>query len=212
MAKLCYACLNAPGVTKAHVPPKSFFPKPCPQNLITVDCCREYNNGNSGNDDFVRTVLSSLISRSSAGARIWEQKVVPGFMPLNPRAVDFLLASMVDTELVVDGLAHDAVAFDPGLERMIGYFIRLTKGLLRHHYPAYDYAESTFSVRFLQPWDEELRDLVEVREMLVYNQIGDGVFQYRHRLTQSEQSGLWMLVFYEAILVLVHHSNLPTEF
>jgi hypothetical protein len=49
---------------------------------------------------------------------------------------------------------------------MAQYSTRLTKGLLRHHYPCYDYSASRFRVQFLQPWDERLGTLEEVREML----------------------------------------------
>ena len=41
--KLCYLCGNA-AETVDHVPPKSFFPKPWPANLLTIPCCGVSNN------------------------------------------------------------------------------------------------------------------------------------------------------------------------
>ncbi|WP_035615389.1 hypothetical protein [Haloferula sp. BvORR071] len=211
MAEICYACLKAPGVTRDHVPPKCFYPLPVPVDLITVACCHECNGGNAPPDDYVRTVLASLLARSAAGERIWEEKVVPGFLPRNPRTVDAILATMEDKEMVLDGVLQEVVSFDAGWERMTEYFTRLTKGLLRHHYASYDYSASVFRVQFLHPWDERLGQLEAVRDMLNYDRIGEGVFQYRHSLSDTGQSGLWMLVFYEAILVLVHHTNSPPQ-
>lgn len=209
MPEICYACLSAPGVTRDHVPPRCFFPVPVPVNLITVACCRECNEGNSGNDDYVRAILATHIHRSPAGDWIWEEKVVRGYFPRNPKTVDELLASSRDAELVIDGIGQEAVAFSPDWERLEAYFTRLTKGLLRHHYPDYDYSSSKFSIRFIESWHQELRQLENIRYMLKPGEIGDKVFQYRHGLTESGQSGLWMLVFYGAIMVLAHHTNLP---
>lgn len=101
----------------------------------------------------------------------------------------------------------EAVAFQIERARLSRYFIRMTKGLLRHHYPSYDYRLSTFQVRFILPGDSNLSSLDEIRDQLKYSRLGEGVFQYRHGLSTSGISGLWMFVFFEAILVLIHHTN-----
>ena len=203
----CYACLSATPDTRDHIPPYSFFPSPRPSNLITVPCCASCNNGNSKEDDYVRFVLASLLDRSPAGEAIWETKVVPGYFPRNQREIDIIIPSLKDVVIERDGEMVEATAFSLDHERLSRYFIRMTKALLRHHYPSYDYSSAAFQARFILPGDDRLDQISEVRDMLRYSHVGEGVFQYRHGITDSGLSGLWMLVFYEAVLVLVHHTK-----
>lgn len=207
---ICYACLSAPSDTRDHIPPYSFFLHPRPSNLITVPCCWSCNNGNSKEDDFARFVLTSLIDRSPAGETIWEEKVVPGFFPRNAKEIDAIIPSLRDVTLARDGEIIEGVAFETDLNRLSRYFTRMTKGLIRHHYPIYDYSVDEFQVRYFLPGDEGLEKLAEVRDVLQYEHVGDGVFQYRHGITDTSRSGLWLLVFYEAILVVVYHAKQGT--
>ena len=207
MNELCYACLLATPDTSDHVPPRSFFPPPRPSNLITVPCCFSCNNGNSKEDDYARFILTSLLDRSAAGDAIWENKVVRGYFPRNPREIDAISPSLKDVIIERNGKAVEATSFSIDHGRLSRYFIRMTKALLRHHYPSYDYAKATFDTRFVLLEDKRLDKLAEVRDMLHYHHVGEGVFQYRHGLTDTGLSGVWMLVFYEAILVLVHHAK-----
>lgn len=207
MSELCYACLSAAPDTSDHVPPRSFFPPPRPSNLITVPCCFSCNNGNSQEDDYARFILTALLDRSAAGDAIWENKVVRGYFPRNPKELDAIIPTLKDVILDRDGRAVEATAFSIDHGRLSRYFIRMTKALLCHHYPSYDYADAAFDVRFFLLGDKRLDELAEVRDMLHYSHVGEGIFQYRHGLTDTRLSGLWMLVFYEAILVLVHHAK-----
>ena len=207
MKPLCYSCLAADGDTGDHIPPYSFFPAPRPNNLIRIPCCQPCNNGNSKEDDYVRFVLTSLIDRSPAADRIWEEKVVPGFLPRNQRVVEDIFPSLRESVLQRGEDNLEAVSFSVDRDRLAKYFTRMVKGLLRYHYPDYNYSQSIFRVRFVLPGDARLQELSATRDLMHYSFRGDGVFQYRHRITDSGLSGLWMLVFYEAILVLVHHTN-----
>lgn len=211
MPKVCYACLNAPGVTRDHVPAKCFFPTPKPLDLITVACCEECNNGNSSDDAYVWFVLAGLYGESEVAEQLFEQKL-PNFVRCNPRVVEEISATMRDSKIVIDGVPEEVGIFDPDPERIIPYFERVVKGLLRTHYPDYDYSKSAFHVSLLNQWDERLEKLESLRDVMRYDAVGEGVFQYRHTLTESRASGLWLLVFYGKILVLVHHTNLPPQF
>lgn len=48
---VCVLCGKRPAVTVDHLPPKSIFPKPRPNDLITVPACKECNNHRSGLDE-----------------------------------------------------------------------------------------------------------------------------------------------------------------
>lgn len=101
----------------------------------------------------------------------------------------------------------DAVAFSIDLARLDRYAIRITKGLLAHHFPDYDYSDCSFESRVVPNREEEWKKLDGVRDLLRYAEKGEGVFRYRFGLTDTRKSGLWMLIFYDAILLLVFHSK-----
>jgi hypothetical protein len=70
---------DEPATTKEHVPPKCFFPeqKDTPKgldyrrNLITVPSCDEHNCKKSGDDEYLRTILTlAWRSSSTAGPNI----------------------------------------------------------------------------------------------------------------------------------------------
>lgn len=54
----CYMC-DAPGVTREHVPPLSFFPEGFRTNIWTVRSCKEHNLDNSADVEYVRNVVVS---------------------------------------------------------------------------------------------------------------------------------------------------------
>src|SRR5450432_1906735 len=55
----CIYCGSRGPVTDDHVPPRSFYPKNPPKNLITVPCCSVCNGEFAKNDDYVRLVLTT---------------------------------------------------------------------------------------------------------------------------------------------------------
>ena len=193
-----------------HVPPQCFFPSPKPNNLITVPCCVRCNSDYSKEDDYIRFILTSLLDRSKSGTQLWEEKVVPGFIPRNPKVVEEIVPTLKDVLIHTDSGPVEAAKFSVNQDRVSRYFTRIAKGLLTHHYPHYDYQQDQFRVVLIPPQSSHLNQLSEVRDLLFYSEIGGDVFKYRHRITDTELSGLWMLVFYEAILILVYHTKQPT--
>ena len=55
--KLCVYCRSPKDLTRDHIPPSSFFPKPRPTDLITVLCCRECHEEFTENDAYLRNYL-----------------------------------------------------------------------------------------------------------------------------------------------------------
>jgi hypothetical protein len=49
--QLCAICGKSEAVTRDHIPPKGIFPKPLPQDLITVPACKNCNGGDSSLDE-----------------------------------------------------------------------------------------------------------------------------------------------------------------
>ncbi len=116
-----------------------------------------------------------------------------------------ILRSAKDVLLQTEAGPLEAVSFEIDQLRVERYAVRLTKGLLTHYYPSYDYSSCSFDVRFVSLKSENLDLLAPYRDMLRFEEKGDRVFRYRFGLTDTKKSGLWMLTFYDAVLVLVFH-------
>ena len=114
---------------------------------------------------------------------------------------------MQDVRLLTDVGEIEATKFSVDEARIENFVIRCTKGLLRYFYPDYNYKTAVFRVIHVPPYETELAKLEGVKNLLKYDARGNGVFQFRHGLTESKQSGIWLFVFYEAVIYLVAHSN-----
>ena len=203
----CYLCGSTVSLTADHVPPKGFFPQPRPTNLITVSCCKACNNSFSKDDEAMRLWLSANIARSKAADWIWENKVLPRTVVRSPTLVDKMLESSRDVVFSTDAGEQEATAFEIPADRVERFVVRVTKGLLRHYFPDYDYSSATFDVRSIPPTASSLALLNDVKERLDYDFRGEGVFQFRRGLTDTKESGVWLLLFYESTLFLVAHSK-----
>ncbi len=136
--------------------------------------------------------------------------MVPRSLKRLPDEVDTILRSAKDFFLETEAGPLEAVSFEIDQARAERYAVRLTKGLLTHYFPEYDYSSCSFEVRFvsLTPANPEL--LAPYRDMLRFDERGDRVFRYRFGLTDSKKSGVWMLTFYDAVLILIFHGAAPT--
>jgi hypothetical protein len=207
--RCCY-CAKEGEMTKDHVPPKGFFPPPRPNNLIQVPCCFECNNGFSLDDEAVRAWFTASLGRSAAADWIFDNKVVPGTMKRSEAFRESMLASMTEVKIQdADQGEIDAISFRPSGDRVQKFAIRITKGLLHYHYPDYDYRSAIFTAVHIPARVDALAKLEQIKKVLVYDERGKGVFQYRRGLTDSKQSGFWIYLFYEAVLLIVAHQKNP---
>jgi hypothetical protein len=60
MKRSCVFCQDGLGTTADHIPPKGFFSKPWPSNLITVPCCEECRLRDQKHDEFLRNLFVSF--------------------------------------------------------------------------------------------------------------------------------------------------------
>jgi hypothetical protein len=204
----CYLCGSSNPTTRDHVPPKGFFPEPRPSNLITVPCCAPCNSAYSKDDEAVRTWFCAAIGATPAAEWILKQKGMTQSVAFR----ESLLNSMEDTKLLTerDGLI-DVVSYSMDWNRIERFVLRVTKGLLSAYYPDYDYFQDTFELRFVEPTRDNLKKLDSVKDDLRYDFRGDGVVQYRFGLTNTRRSGVWIIVFYGAMLFLIHHTKLSRD-
>ena len=153
--------------------------------------------------------MSSLVGRSPAGDKIWDERVVPNTLRRLPADVQSIRRSLKDVVLKTENGPQEAVAFEIDETRLERFVVRLVKGLLTHHYPVYDYTTSFFEVRFIPLVQENLEFLAPYRDYLQFAEKGDSVFRYRHGLSGTQKSGFWMLTFYDAILIMARHAQRP---
>src|SRR5262249_25691972 len=74
----CYRCDDA-GITKEHVPPKSFFPESHRgDNLVTAPSCKKHNNHLSQDVEYVRNIIATSIQINDVGLS-HEDKVIRSY-------------------------------------------------------------------------------------------------------------------------------------
>jgi hypothetical protein len=200
----CYLCGASENLTRDHIPPKGFFPPPRPSNLITVPCCHTCNQNYSLDDEAARLWFSAHLGASKAGEWIVENRA----SKRSPALIQSLLATMEETKLLtVENGVIDVTRFEIPVNRIEKFIIRVTKGLLTHSFPDYDYVKAIFDVKHIPQTVDNLSKLEPLKNMLRYDYRGDEVIQYRGGITESKQSGVWILLFYGAVLFAVSHTK-----
>lgn len=71
----CYYCENE-GTTVEHIPPKCIFPENKRKNLITVKSCYTHNNEKSGDDEYLRNILTICKSINVEGEKHFSNKTL----------------------------------------------------------------------------------------------------------------------------------------
>ena len=65
------------GVTKEHIPPRSFFPEGEKEQLLTVKSCKKHNNAKSKDDLYVLAQICMNASPSNRAREVSLNKVAP---------------------------------------------------------------------------------------------------------------------------------------
>ena len=196
MPDFCIFCGQRPAVTKDHVPPKSFFPRPRPHNLITVPCCVECNAEYGKDDERVRNILTSLDATENHKAireqlggnrnRSWQRD-------RGKSAVQHVLTSLKVVDVYTAGgiFLGDRLAFDldqPVMDRFIG---RTTRALIYHEY-GIGFVEG--HVAWRKPPMETILPLSTKPKS-----IGGDVFSYVRYYKPGAAKSLWILTFYGVV-------------
>lgn len=193
MSDLCIYCGQRPATTKDHVPPKSFFPRPRPHNLITVPCCYQCNAGYGKDDERVRNILTSLDAtedhpaiREQLGGnrnRSWQRGQ-------GKNSVRHVLASLKVVDAYTAGgiFLGERLAFDLDqavIDRFIG---RTTRALIYHEY----------GVGFVEGHVAWRKPPMEIKRPLSAKpkSIGGDVFSYVGYYKPGAAKSLWILKFY----------------
>lgn len=114
---------NEKGITKEHIPPRSFFPDGEKEQLLTVKSCKLHNNAKSKDDLYVLAQICMNASPNNRAREVFMNKVVPQ-LEFNNGALRKRLA---------DGavlLGHGAVKYKVDAARLDDFFTALSCGLI----------------------------------------------------------------------------------
>jgi hypothetical protein len=196
LAEICGFCGSTSPPTRDHIPPKSLFPAPRPNDLITIPSCLVCNQGASESDELFRAYLSLHVGLDTLATRqLWEEALRG--VRHNRRLHRSLVANMKKVLLttpsgMIYGKAHggpwDSKVHDITIERII-------RGLYFHHFREVLGSQVTVECH----WYRELSpDLLEATAECQQRSIGGGQFVYRFgRASDGPLHSIWLFEFYQ---------------
>jgi hypothetical protein len=208
----CYLC-GETATTKDHIPPLGLFPKPRPDNLITVPACLACNRNRSLDDEYFRIILAAGSRDAPQSTVLLHQRIIPRMREKPALILDFLKSVRQVNVHSKDGIHLGRVptfTFDrPRIQAVIDKIIR---GLFFKHASrrlADDYSVENFI--YCPKVETPLQEVI--MELPLLN-IGDGsVFSYRYHIADETSSeSFWFLMFYnDSSLFVTRTSNSTTE-
>ena len=214
--KLCVYCRSPKDLTRDHIPPKSFFPKPRPKNLITVLCCGECHSEFTENDEYLRNYLIfSPQCRGHVAARQLQENGLRSLQdpnagefsnPLFTIGNQYWPSSLASSLAPVYGttVAHDDERIEDVIERIVvGLFWKENDKYLPDDY-AIEIVGSYDHRNWDWPVQQSIHRLQSEEEPV---NIGEGVFKYWWSWAEQTPPGEphtsdWMLRFYEGTTFL----------
>lgn len=204
--KMCIYCGSRKKLTRDHIPPKSLFAKPLPNDLITVPCCRNCNNSVSKDDEYFR---SAIVLRRDAGEhpeakkvaeRVWRSLQRPEAQGLNTLLLNDVREFYRLNEL---GIYEPAASYYVEFQRIESVASRIVKGLFWDEYGkrlSDDYVVSAFIDSDIGHMDDNqleiFNSVLEVRS----RSVGKTVFRYWQRAVPEDESmTAWILLFYGSV-------------
>lgn len=111
------------GITKEHIPPRSFFPDGEKEQLLTVKSCEKHNNAKSKDDLYVLAQICMNASPSNRAKEVFMNKIAPQ-LSFNNDALRKRLANGAAP------LGNGAVKYKVEMARLEEFFTALSCGLI----------------------------------------------------------------------------------
>lgn len=199
----CAICGIREATTSDHVPPKGVFPKPRPNDLVTVPSCFQCNNSSSKQDEEFRVFLSLQLGMETPTTRkLWKEGALRS-LHHNQRLKNHIVNNSKEVEVrtpagiylgkqravTMSARAHNSV-----LDRTV-------RGLYFHHFGHILGPRVACRVAPLKGLSGELEPIIE---MMSFGSVGGDSLIYRYgRASDSLLDSIWVLLFYRRYLVLV---------
>lgn len=194
--KICAICGINEATTSDHIPPKSIFPKPRPNNLITVPSCFDCNNSASELDEVFRLYLALHVGDlNDKITAVYFHEALRTFKHNKKLQCEILSsAEMVDfktpagiylgqgMKVIWNSKSHDAV-----IERVV-------RGLYFHHFGEVLSSNANVSTKWFNQPDEAF---LKMLSGLKKNVIGNNQFIYLYGREDDHPSvSVWYFEFY----------------
>ncbi|MFC1613532.1 hypothetical protein ACFL23_04330 [Patescibacteria group bacterium] len=186
----CYLCKN-PATTVEHLPPKCFFAKPYPNNLITVPACSIHNNNFSKMDEWMRILLSAATDDNST-ISLWH-KICKG---LGRDKSIGLKQKLLNSIVKINGIR--GIDFD--IAEYNDFIVRLTNGLYLYFFNE----KISNEIKFFQPiFNPPLKILSDFKRLdLKYFKKGEN-FEVFYSLAKDDNStSVWIYKFFKKNLFI----------
>jgi hypothetical protein len=211
----CIYCGQQKELTVDHIPPKCLFPKPRPNNLITVPSCSSCNSGESKDDEYFRMMLTFSIEASQHPEI---KNLIPTILrSLNkPEKFGFSQAfykTLSDVELQTkSGLYLGKTAKYQADEKRLNRVVnRILKGLFYHEigsrlpdkYEVCTYSHWIFRDMLYIPPDiiDNLQKTLAMLDPIKPKIIGNDIFSYKYCLpcNADQNNSIWLFTFFNKI-------------
>ncbi len=193
---LCVICNVRIATSDDHIPPKNLFPKPRPNNLITVRACDICNGGSSKNDELFRVYL---VLEEKVAALPQTKKLIDSFSRslMRPQAKGFkqgLSDSLIKANIgtnIKDAMLIKNEIIEHEFQKIIrGLFYSETKKILTDNYivNGFEITEEGFIKHF------------KTHDFQIKRAIGKKVFNYCVTFDLDDEenyTSTWILSFYE---------------
>lgn len=196
---LCVYCNKNLATTDDHVPPKSFFPKPRPSNLITVPSCKSCNQ-DAGKDEefFLATFMFSFAGNSDAGKRLWAEKLHRMYdknLGLKRKIASALKRTDFFTPAGI--FLGKGFTIQTDEERFAKVTNKIVKGLYYHEYKESLPPSVEMTCLFLQTEAHFASARKHDHELRYGSSKWPSLFEYRfNRVADDVTASMWLLLFY----------------
>lgn len=207
--------------TRDHVPPDGLFCDPKPPDLITVPCCYKHNLKHSDVDERLRMLAAVEIGRNKGGEKILHEKVFGSTLNKlrQPRFLAQVAGTMRDETLTTPQGPLAVKAFSVVADEFFECVSDITRGLLAHFYPGFDYHDHHFMVMDFHSAtlargnaDQQLKVIREIATKTPADHRGAfNEFRFWRQVEPERGYGAWLLVFYEAVAFVVIHTRIPLQ-
>lgn len=195
----CVYCGNKQASTVDHVPPKCFFPKPRPSNLITVPACWRCNVALEKDEEFfLATFMFSEAGRTPAGKALWTEKMSRVYF--RGRGVGNTIRKRMKRVAITTpcGIYYrEGFALDIDYKRLENVVIKIVRGLYYHEYREALIKDIAVVCQWLNTpsFIEGARPHVE--NLPFAKTQWPGIFEYRFgRSETAPENSLWLMQFF----------------